>query len=214
MIDFKHVTVGGWQTAFRGMRNSWESWDKSDSITEIEWVDAIPQRKFVMGKDDHALALRLSKAGGDHAKYLRQITVEVDIIAPEYWWKEYDTYKVGTVANSTSMMHTLGKDYTDSEAVNFEDVDDDLEQRYMSILNEAQRRWYESGKKKPSREWRQMLQLTSQAFIYTRTCTLNYQVLKNMYHSRKLHRLQEWRDFASWVETLPYAELITLKEGK
>jgi hypothetical protein len=192
------------------MRNSWESWDKSDSYLE----EHIGGSHYVLGKADRKLALTLSKAGGDHAKYLRQISVEVDIIAPEYWWKEYDTYKVGTVANSTSMMHTLGKDYTPESAFNLEDVDDDLADRYMDLIHDAQTRWFASGKKKPSREWRQMVQLTAQSFIYTRTCTLNYQVLKSMYHSRKNHRLQEWRDFANWVETLPYQELITLKEDK
>lgn len=211
MIKFEHVKVYNWETAFRGMRNSWESWDKSDSITEIKWENLIPVQNFVMGNADHKLAMTLSKAGGDHAKYLRQVEVSVDIIAPEYWWKEADTYKVGTVANSTSMMHTLGKDYTPPTAFNLEDVDPDLQTAYIKILHEAQRRWYESGKKKPSKEWRQMVQLTAQSFIYKRTFTCNYQVLKNMYHSRKNHRLQEWRDFASWIETLPYSELITLK---
>ena len=214
MIDFKKVNVHNWETAIRGMRNSWESWDKSDSYWEEFAESGEWWSEFVVGKEDHKLMMKLSKAGGDHAKYLRMIEVSADIIAPEYWWKEYDTYKVGTVANSTSMMHTLGKDYTPESAFNFEDVDEDLRVIYMGLIREAQKRWYESGKKKPSKEWRQMLQLTSQAFIYTRTCTFNYQVLKGMYHSRKNHRLQEWRDFASWIETLPYSELITLKEDK
>lgn len=209
MIDFKHVVVDNWETAIRGMRNSWESWDKSDSGWDWDYDPQFPHYK--VGDEDLKLMMKLVRAGQDHAKFLRMINVSVDIIAPEYWWKEYDTYKVGTVANSTSMMHTLGKDYTPAEAFSFDDVDEDLKIAYMAVLNEAQKRWYESGKKKPSKEWRQMLQLTSQAFIYTRTCTLNYGVLRNMYHSRKSHRLQEWRNFATWVESLPHSQLIIEK---
>lgn len=205
MIRFENLKVENWDTAIRGMRNSWESWDKSDSFLSEEGG-------YYVGNEDLKLMRKLVKAGQDHAKYVRQIHVSVDIIAPEYWWKEYDTYKVGTVANSTSMMHTLGKSLTPYEAFNMEDVDDDLQRAYFDILHEAQKRWYDSGKKKPSKEWRQMIQLTAQSFIYTRTCTLNYGVLSNMYHSRKLHRLQEWRDMAEWITTLPYSELIT-KEG-
>lgn len=210
MIKFENFEVFNIDGALRGMRNSWESWDKSDS----EWVAESGEWWFEVGEEDLKLAKKLSKAGSDHGKYLRQILISVDIIAPEYWWKEADTYKVGTVANSTSMMHTLGKHYTPSSAFSMEDVDDDLKEKYIQLLQTAQARWYESGKKKPSREWRQMNQLTAISFNYRRTFTANYQVLKSMYHSRKNHRLSEWHDFARWVESLPYSELITLKESK
>lgn len=204
MIKFENTKVFNLEGALRGMRNSWESWDKSDSHFDDGWYD--------FGANDHKLAMTLSRAGSDHAKYLRQILISVDITAPEKWWSEADTYKVGTVANSTSMMHTLGKSLTPAEAFSFEDLDDDLKERYMDVLHEAQERWYASGKKKPSREWRQMVMLTTVGFDYRRTFTANYQVLKGMYHSRRKHRLSEWHVFAEWVESLPHSELITLKE--
>jgi hypothetical protein len=204
MIRFEHTKIFNLDGAIRGMRNSWESWDKSDS----QWVDG----QFVLGEADRKLAFTLSKAGASHGKYLRQIFVSVDIIAPEKWWSEMDTYKIGTVANSTSMMHTLGKELTPVSAFSFEDLDEDLKTKYMDILHEAQRRWYAAGKKKPSREWRQMVMLTAVGFNYRRTFTTNYQMLKNAYHDRRNHRLSEWHDFCRWVESLPYSELITLKE--
>lgn len=212
MIKFENVGIYNWMNAIRGMRNSWESWDKSDSVEVVAYENYTPYLKFEMGKEDHALALKLSKAGNDHAKYLRQILVGVDIIAPEYWWKEADTYKVGTVANSTSMMHTLGKRPLTINDFSIEDVPFESLEVYIDLINSLREKWIESGKKKPSTEWRAMNQLTSISFNYRRTFTCNYQVLKSMYHSRKNHRLQEWRDFAKWVESLPYSELITLKE--
>jgi len=168
--------------------------------------------KFVMGESDHRLAMNLSKAGSDHAKYLRQILVSVDIIAPEYWWKEFDTYKVGTVANSTSMMHKLGSRELEKGDFSFDNPTSVYVIAYMTIINSARQLWMDAGKKKPSPEWREMVQLVSGAFLYTRTVTLNYAVLQSIYNSRKNHRLQEWSDFRAWIETLPYQELITLKE--
>jgi hypothetical protein len=212
MIRFENTEVFNVKGALRGMRNSWESWDKSDS--GLIYCEELDEHIFEVGEGDRKLAKTLSKAGNDHAKYLRQILVSVDITAPEKWWSEADTYKVGTVANSTSMMHTLGKYYAKSNEFSFEDLDDDLKEKYMHVLQTAQERWYESGKKKPSREWRQMIMLTAVGFNYRRTFTANYQVLKSMYHSRKNHRLSEWHAFAEWVESLPYSELITLKEAK
>jgi hypothetical protein len=203
MIRFEHTRVFNLDGAIRGMRNSWESWDKSDS----QWVNG----QFVLGDADRKLALSLSKAGASHGKYLRQIFVSVDIIAPEYWWKEADTYKVGTVANSTSMMHTLGRRELTADDFSFDDPDNDLVRQYLTLINEARTRWTQSGKKKPSPEWRLMNQLMSIAYLYRRTFTANYQVLKNMYHDRRNHRLSEWHDFCRWVESLPYSELITLK---
>lgn len=213
MIRFEHVKTYNFIEAMRGMRNSWESWDKSDSRYVFDYQDdeEIDWYKEVVGDADLKLAMTLSKAGSDHAKYLRQIFVSVDIIAPEYWWKEADTYKVGTVANSTSMMHTLGKGEITSDMFSFENVPDGIQQEYLRLLNLLRDVWVQSGKKKPSPEWRAMNQLTAIGFNYRRTFTCNYAVLKGMYHSRKNHRLSEWHDFAAWVETLPYSELITLK---
>lgn len=204
MITFEHVKTYNWRDAIRGMRNSWESWDKMD--TEYPRYDSeVPK----IGEQDYKLMKKLVHAGKDHAKFMRQILVSVDIIAPEYWWKEADTYKVGTVANSTSMMHTLGRSEIPFDAFSFEDVPQDIADQYLNLLNELRDRWVASGKKKPSPEWRAMNQLTAIGFNYRRTFTCNYAVLQSMYHARKNHRLSEWHDFARWVESLPYAELIT-----
>jgi hypothetical protein len=215
MIKFEHVKTYNWLDAIRGMRNSWESWGKMDS--EVSYLH---DREFLLekpriGTADHKLMMTLVKAGSDHAKFMRQILISVDVIAPEYWWKEADTYKVGTVANSTSMMHTLGKSEITRHDFSFEDVPAGIEDRYIEMLNELRDRWVESGKKKPSPEWRAMNQLTAIGFNYRRTFTCNYAVLRSMYHSRKNHRLSEWHDFCAWCETLPYSELITYsKEDK
>mgnify|MGYP003444908397 CR=1 FL=1 len=203
MIRFEYTKTYNWLDAIRGMRNSWESWDKIDS-------DINGGSPFI-GENDYKLMIKLVKAGSDHAKFLRQILVSVDIIAPEYWWKEFDTYKVGTVANSTSMMHTLGRMPITADMFSFEDVPHDLKCSYLDLINYTRELWIASGKKKPSPEWRAMNQLMAIGFNYRRTVTLNYQVLRSMYHSRKNHRLSEWHDFASWCETLPYSELITSK---
>lgn len=198
--------------AIRGMRNPFESWDKMDSVNKQLYSGS--PRIFQMGENDHKLAMTLSKAGSDHGKFLRQILVSVDIIAPEYFYKEFDTYKVGTVANSTSMMHLLGKRELTVDDFGFDDVNHPLVQDYIKMINGVRLSWINSGGKKPSPEWRLMNQLVAISYLYKRTITLNYQVLKNMYHSRKNHRLQEWHDFCAWVESLPYSELITLKEKK
>ena len=205
MIKFENVEVFNIEGALRGMRNSWESWDKSDSHFDEGWYE--------VGKGDLKLAMTLSKAGSDHGKYLRQILISVDIIAPEYWWKEADTYKVGTVANSTSMMHTLGKRELTADDFSFDDPNGFYVQEYLDLINEVREVWISSGKKKPSPEWRLMNQLMAISYLYKRTFTANYQVLKSMYHSRKNHRLSEWHDFCDWVETLPHSELITLKDA-
>ena len=213
MIRFEHVKTYNWLDALRGMRNSWESWSKMDSL---EYYDKDREKMvFEMGAQDLALALRLVKAGSDHAKYLRQIMVSVDIIAPEYWWKEADTYKVGTVANSTSMMHTLGRTPFDESMFSMEDMSEEQKAALLDMLNTFRDAWIESGKKKPSTTWRAMNQAIPISFNYRRTFTCNYAVLRAMYHSRKNHRLSEWEDFRQWCETLPHSELITyVKEKK
>lgn len=206
MINFEHTEVFNVEGALRGMRNSWESWDKSDS----KWSSENGEWWYEIGPDDKKLSLNLAKAGTEHAKYLRQIMISVDIIAPLKWWDEVDTYHFFET-NSTSAMHTLGKGEIGEEAFSFEDCDQDLKEAYLTLLNTARNRWVDSGKKKPSREWRQMIMLTGMGFNYKRTFTSNYSQLRNMYFQRKNHRLQEWRDFCKWVESLPFSELITLK---
>ena len=211
MIQFKEQEVYGFHHALAGMRNPMESWDKIDS----EWVIIQPieeyGKKFIVGENDYKLAMNLSKSGSDHGKYLRMIQVWVDITAPEYWWKEFDTYKVGTTANSTSMMHKLGSRLLVFGDFAFDNIDDE-EVDTLNLVNGLIQKWWDSGKKKSSPEWRKLIQHIPQSFLYTRTINFNYQVLKNMYHARRNHRLEEWRTFAKWVETLPYHELITLKE--
>lgn len=214
MIQFENLRIYNWMGAIRNMRNSWQSWDKIDSTEcSLDRTDENPEG-FQLGEADQVLAMRLVKAGPDHAKFVRQIMVSVDIIAGNEWWKEADTYKVGTVANSTSMMHTLGKRHVTAEDFSFDDPNSAKVQNLMSVLNGFIDDWHGSGKKVGSPEWRDMQKAMCMGFIYRRGFTCNYQVLSNMYHSRRLHRLAEWREFAAWVETLPYSYLITGKTQK
>lgn len=188
----------------KGMRNSWESWEKGDSYL---YDDAISE-SFILGDNDKALALRLIGIGDDHGKYLRQIPIAVDITAPEYWWWEFDTYKIGTTANSTSSMHTLGKRPIDDTMLSIEDVDQEDVEEYLALINRVRDKWVASGKKKATKEWRALVQLSPRGLLFRRTVTMNYQVLRHMYHARKHHRLDEWHTFCKWVEELPYADLI------
>lgn len=205
MLKITNVEVFNLEGAIRGMRNSWGSHGKSDSRTE--------NGVFVLGENDKNLALRLILAkGNSHSKFLRDITVNMDIISHLKFFDEMATYKVGTNFNSSSMMHTLGKNPLTVNDLSFEDIDDDLKVQSLALYYEARQRWIDSGKKKPSKEWRQMVLLTPCAFNYIRTTTLNYQVLRTIYFDRKNHRLHEWRDFCNWIETLPYSFLITGKE--
>lgn len=217
MIKLERTDVFGWEAAIRGMRNPMNSWDKSDSSDQGE-------NGFYIGKNDLSLMKKLSRAGTDHSKFLRMINVTVDITAPLYWWKEFDTYKVGTVANSCSTMHKIhSKEFTREDfscehlgkevilkGTNLNVALDCLHQT-IKVLNSA-RQWYlETNDKK---YWWQMIQLLPSSYNQKRTVQLNYQVLKNMYHARKNHKLDEWRDFCSWIKTLPYSELITGGDNK
>ena len=222
MIKLEGVRVYNLDSAILGARNSWNSWDKTDSYCDYysigrkkvehngfdSEIAVYPDAKI--GPNDLKLLKKLAKAGSDHAKYRRQILVSMDIIAPEYFWREFDTYKVGTTANSTSQMHTAGKRPFKLDDFSF-DKDSIFEDMVVEHLNDLRAIWIREGKKKPSEEWRRMLQSIPQSFNYRRTWTGNYEVLKNMYHSRKNHRLQEWRDFCEMIEEFPYSELFTLK---
>jgi hypothetical protein len=207
MIKIEKTEIYCFSTAISRMRNPLNSWDKSDSRFNWE-VD-----KLDIGKNDLALMKKLSQAGSDHAKFLRMINVTCDITAPLYWWKEYDTYKVGTVANSCSTMHKI-------HAKEFELSDfswEDLTERSLIILEGVidelnfNRDLYNATKDK--KYWKQMIQLLPTSYEQKRTVQLNYQVLKNMYHSRKNHKLDEWHDFCAWIETLPYAEELIVNAG-
>ena len=224
MIKFENTEVLGWEHAIRGMRNPMNSWEKSDS--GYECIDYNPSEDqdiygYAIGPNDQDLMKRLANGGPVHAKYRRMITTYVDITAPLYWWKEFDTYKVGTVANSCSTMHKIHAkefDISDFSLEHLEtiarfDEDGESYQPYMvmkSVIDclNACRESYLKTKNKT--DWWQMIQLLPSSYNQKRTVMLNYEVLANIYKSRKDHRLDEWRTFCNdWIKTLPYSELIT-----
>ena len=216
MIKIEKTEVWGWGGAIRGMRNPLNSWDKMDSCNAFEDCTECPYCNAddcashdPVGKNDITLMKKLVKAGSDHRKFMRFITVSADITAPLYWWKEYDTYKVGTVANSCSTMHTIHKKEFELTDFSFERlVGLYLEQLKLTIecLNNARDEYLDT---KDKFYWWQMIQLLPTSYNQKRTVLLNYEVLRNMYHSRKAHKLDEWISFCEWVKTLPYSELIT-----
>lgn len=233
MIKFENTEVMGWEAAIRGMRNPMNSWSKSDSRWEPQFdTETGPCHGFfVIGPNDLNLMARLRNAGTDHRKFMRMITVYVDITAPLYWWKEFDTYKIGTVANSCSTMHKIAaKEFTledfshehlMDEPIYVHDGLDSDEERIFSTgllndtifcLNVFRKKFLETKDKK---YWWQMIQLLPSSYNQRRTVMLNYEVLANIYKSRKNHKLDEWSvGFMEWIESLPYSELITGEEKK
>ena len=236
MLKIENTEVMGWEHAIRGMRNPMNSWEKSDS----EWYsrgiptsnpaainDKCLSQKYCLGDNDLDLMKRLRNAGTDHRKFMRMITVYLDITAPLYWWKEFDTYKVGTVANSCSTMHKIhDKEFTfdDFSHDHLDGVSRDMflqndkDQPYffcsfedmlyiqVEALNKARNLYLETKDKK---YWWQMIQLLPSSYNQKRTVMLNYEVLANIYKSRKNHKLDEWHTFCDWLKSLPYSELIT-----
>lgn len=243
MLKIENVDVIGWEAAIRGMRNPLNSWENGDSGTkcpyEKESCCGECQQNFCIGPNDKDLMKRLRNAGTDHRKFMRMITVYVDIVAPLYWWKEFDTYKVGTVANSCSTMHKIADkpfmptDFSCEHLFTEDKSLDHMIARYdeepwsaIDILNativslNVYRKKYLEAKTKPMKEeakrpdiikkyWWQMIQLLPSSYNQRRTVMLNYEVLANMYRSRKNHKLDEWHILCDWVKTLPYSELIT-----
>lgn len=220
MIKIENVDVYGFEASIRGMRSPMNSWDKSDS----GWVSPRASNLFptiyVVGSKDLDLMTRLRSAGTDHRKFMRMITVYLDITAPLYWWKEFDTYKVGTVANSCSTMHKIhAKEFTtdDFSCERLMTSGMDILMRTIKILNECRNAyvnydtWDNNGLPKPTRKdiWYQLIQLLPSSYNQRRTVMLNYEVLANIYKSRKGHRLDEWKTMLDWIETLPYSDLIT-----
>lgn len=233
MLKIEHTEVVGWSAAIRGMRNPKNSWEKSDSFIPChhktkchECEDnqkcayyfedgGLPYKKDdFIGTNDIDLMTRLRNAGTDHRKFMRMIIVYLDITAPLYWWKEFDTYKVGTVANSCSTMHKIAaKEFT------LEDFScEHLQNSWLAhlketirLLNEARDayNWCNTDAKKEW--WWQMIQLLPSSYNQKRTVMLNYEVLANIYKSRRNHKLDEWHTFCEWIESLPYSELITGK---
>lgn len=214
MIKIENVDVYGFDTAIRGMRNPLNSWDKSDSYwTYIENPETGNKAKFeyFVGDADLALMRSLANAGDDHGKFMRMITVSFDITAPLYWLKEFDTYKVGTVADSCSTMHKIhSKEFTldDFSTEHLAPMCIDSLQRAIEIINFYRGCYNEQDVEDKKALWWQMIQLLPTSYNQRRTILLNYQVLKNMYHARKNHKLDEWKAFCEWIETLPYSELI------
>ena len=259
MLKIENTEVMGWEAAIRGMRNPMNSWEQSDSgwkniweclsmrVSEPKWGDSLFQYQssnmdgatdvfrdrpeYIIGPNDLDLMTRLRNAGTDHRKFMRMITVYLDITAPLYWWKEFDTYKVGTVANSCSTMHKIhAKEFTldDFSCEHLMD-EDDVEwgdtvpmTALLGVVNalNVYRRKYLNTKVKPMKEeakraevmkkyWWQMIQLLPSSYNQRRTVMLNYEVLANIYKSRRNHKLDCWHTFCDWIEKLPYSELIT-----
>lgn len=208
MIKVENIEVFGWEAAMRGMRNPMNSWAKSDTVF-AGWDDKSP----IIGKNDLKLMKNLRKAGTDHRKYLRMINVTMDITAPMYWWKEYDTYKVGTVANSCSTMHKIADKEFTLDDFSIEHLNNDvIEKPFKDIINCLNffRELYIRNKDKD--DWWQLIQLLPSSYNQRRTVQLNYEVLLNMYHARKEHKLDEWREFCKIIESLPYFKEICLDE--
>ena len=211
MIKIENVDVYGWEAAIRGMRNSWNSWDESDSVFGVEYKTC--EKTGVLGFNDLELMKKLIKAGSSERKFLRFINVTCDIAAPLYWWKEFDTYKVGTVRNSCSTMHTIAKKEFTVDDFSYEhlfqyDINVTPTDKYLycleytvEVLNEARKKYLET---KGKGYWWQMIQLLPSSYNQRTTVQLNYEVLMKMYHERKNHRLDEWKTFCEWVKTLPY----------
>lgn len=214
MIKLERTSVMNFDNAIRGMRNPMKSWDNSDSYsTHIENPGTLNTApfQFFIGDEDLKLARGLAHAGSDERKFLRQIFVSVDVTAPLYWWKEYDTYKVGTVANSESTMHTISKRLLKLEDFSHDRLSpaglDFLMWSVLPFLNARVQRFNET---KDKYDWYDIIQTLPTSFNQMRTCTLNYENLVNIYHARKNHKLDEWHVFCDWIRTLPYWEAICL----
>ena len=202
MISTCRVSVLNVENAIRGMRNPLNSWHKSDSYYDEEG-------NFILGDNDFALAKKLANAGSDDRKFMRQIFVSLDILAPLYWWKEYDTYKVGTVANSCSTMHKIHAKEFQLSDFSWEHLDEpglQLLEAIIDYLNHNRKLFVETKDKK---YWHNMIQILPTSYQQIRTVTLNYEVLRNIYHARKHHKLDEWRELCKRIESLPYSQLIT-----
>ena len=230
MIKFENTGVVGWEHAIRGMRNPLNSWDKSDSEFNREPRNYFDEndmpctdlRRFIIGENDLNLMQRLRSAGTDHRKFLRMIVVYVDITAPLYWWKEFDTYKVGTVANSCSTMHKIhAKEFTldDFSTEHLTDVFSidnatnplNVIEHTIFCLNFCRDLYI---KKKDKKYWWQMIQLLPSSYNQKRTVLFNYEVLNNIYKSRKNHKLDEWSiGFMNWIRSLPYAKELIIGEN-
>ena len=206
MLKVERISVMNFENAIRGARNPLNSWDRMDSTYD-------ERGNFILGANDLALASKLAKAGSDHRKFLRQIFVTMDITAPLYWWKEFDTYKVGTVANSCSTMHKIQAKEFVREDFSMERMSEESVKVMDSVIEflESERKKYVETKDKA--HWHNMIQLLPSSFNQMRTVSMNYEVLINIYYARKTHKLAEWHELCDVIAGLPYAkELILVKE--
>ena len=233
MIKIENTDVYGFEAAIRGMRNPLNSWEKSDStfmdvFDDYEDLRSYYSKSANIGENDLSLMKKLVSAGSDHSKFMRMITVTCDITAPRYWWTEFDTYKVGTVRNSCSTMHTIHKKEFTLADFSCEHLDDEwfdvdslgytdnseimsitLLELIVEVLNVYRKKYL---KTKNKNDWWQMIQLLPSSYNQRSTVQLNYAVLRNIYHARKGHKLDEWKIFCKWIEEeLPYSELITME---
>ena len=225
MIKIENTEVFGWGAAIRGMRNPMNSWHLGDTdwfnvsddraVESDHWLDSTNDEALVLGDNDLDLMNRLRNAGTDHRKFMRMIVVYTDITAPLYWWKEFDTYKVGTVANSCSTMHKIHTKEFTLEDFSCEHLSEPSLKNLRSVIKCMNDYREEFLKDKDKHNWWQMIQLLPSSYNQKRTVMMNYEVLANIYKSRKVHKLDEWREFCTWIESLPYSELIIgeKKEG-
>ena len=206
MIKLERTSVMNLENAIRGARNPMNSWARMDSYYDEDG-------NFILGENDLGLAQKLRKAGSDHRKYVRQIFVSVDITAPLYWWKEFDTYKVATVANSTSTMHKIHAKPFDIDDFSHDHMTPDTLAFMQTVVDELEKirqKYMTDGKNKE--DWYDMIQLLPSSYNQMRTVTMNYETLINIFFARRYHKLQEWHTFCDWIKTLPYAEEIIIAE--
>lgn len=216
-MKFENTDVWGFKHAVRGMRNPMNSWDKIDSRGSGHYIHE--DFSFDLGDNDLDLMQRLIKGGNEHRKYLRQIMVSVDITAPMYWWSEADTYKIGTVANSTSKMHKLATtpitidcfETDDYEEITFGVGEVESPQMIINYCEKLRQKYLETKDKK---YWKELVRWLPESWLQTRTWTANYEVLRNIVHQRQGHKLTEWQSFIDWVHTLPYAEELIFYKGE
>lgn len=231
MLKIENTEVMGWEHAIRGMRNPKNSWEKTDSYPAVDCGkcgkieregictkddrDCTGFECFELGPNDLKLMTTLRNAGTDHRKFMRMITVYLDITAPLYWWKEFDTYKVGTIANSCSTMHKIAAKEFTLEDFSHEHLQEDSVAVLETVIHtlNVHRDWFNNEVlDDPKIDWWQMIQLLPSSYNQKRTVMLNYEVLANIYKSRQHHKLDEWHTLCDWIESLPYSELITGKE--
>ena len=213
MIKIENIETFAWESAVRGARNPMNSWEKSDSYWITSAKGSSPE--YCLGENDYKLLCRLANSGPDHGKFMRQIIVTMDITAPLYWWKEFDTYKVGTVANSCSTMHKIQANQFTLDDFSHEHLTSNFGETYeamdalcdvIGVLNRNRDLYNQTKDKK---YWWNMIQILPSSYNQKRTVTLNYQVLRNIYHARLYHKLDEWRTLCAEIKKLPYSELIT-----